>query len=75
VGLTRPVIYMEREKAVSLPALAVPRQANRKASPGEAAMRGSNKPTPACNGPDMPTSIWSLLARESVESSSQRKSK
>jgi len=32
-------------------------------------MRGSNKPTPVCNGPDTPTSIWSLFARESVESS------
>jgi hypothetical protein len=58
------------EKPLESPALAVPGQANRKASPGEAALRGSNKPTPICNGSDKPTSIWSLFARESVESSS-----
>ena len=30
-------------------------------------MRGSKKPTPACNGPDMPTSIWSLVVRSPME--------
>ena len=30
-------------------------------------MRGSKKPTPVCNGPDMPTSIWSLVVRASME--------
>jgi hypothetical protein len=69
VDLTRPVVDVEHGKAASYPALAGPRQAYRKASSGEAALRGSNKPTPVCNGPDMPTSIWSLFARESVESS------
>ena len=33
-------------------------------------MRGSKKPRLLCNGADMPTSIWSLFARESVASSS-----
>lgn len=30
-------------------------------------MRGSNKPRPGCNGPDMPTSIWSLFDRKAME--------
>jgi hypothetical protein len=30
-------------------------------------MGGSKKPRPACNGPDMPTSIWSLVVRSSME--------
>ena len=55
------------EKPPVIPALAVPRQANRKASPGDAALRGSKKPRPVCNGPDMPTSIWSLVVRSSTE--------
>jgi len=49
------------------PALAVPRQANRKAGPGETAGRGSKKPMPVCNGSDMPTSIWSFVVRNSME--------
>jgi hypothetical protein len=61
------------EKPLRHPALAGPRQANRKASPGEAAMRGSKKPRPVCNGPDMSTSIWSLFAGESAESSQRGK--
>ena len=68
VDLTRPVVDAEHGKAVSVdPALAVPRQADRKAGPGETAWRGSNKPTPVCNGSDMPTSIWSFVVRESME--------
>ena len=51
------------------PALAGPRQADRKAGPGETAWRGSNKPRPLRNRADTPTSIWSLFARESTESS------
>jgi hypothetical protein len=44
VDLTRPVVDAEHGKAVwSFPALAVPRQANRKAGPGETAWRGSKK--------------------------------
>src|SRR5262245_44323850 len=74
VDLTHPVTNMEHGKAVRVPpALAVPRQVYRKANPGETAMRGSNKPTPFCNRADMPTSIGSLFARESVEPSTQRK--
>jgi hypothetical protein len=63
------VVDAEHGKAVLVihPALAVPRQANRKAGPGEAAWRGSNKPRPVCNGPDKPTSIWSFVARNSME--------
>ena len=34
---------------------------------GETALRGSNKPRPVCNGPDMPTSIWSFIVRNSME--------
>jgi len=49
------------------PALAVPRQADRKAGPGETALRRSNKPRPSCNRTDMPTSIWSFLVRASME--------
>src|SRR2546425_11462098 len=49
------------------PALVVPRQANRKAGPGETAWRGSNKPRPVCNGSDKPTSIWSFVVRNSME--------
>ncbi len=30
-------------------------------------MRGSKKPKLVCNGPDMPTSIWSLVVRASME--------
>ena len=68
VDLTRPVVDAEHGKAVSVdPALAVPRQANRKAGPGETALRGSNKPKPVCNGSDMPTSIWSFVVRNSME--------
>ena len=59
----------EHGKAVLVvhPALAVPRQADRKAGPGETAWRGSNKPMPVCNGSDMPTSIWSFVVRELME--------
>src|SRR6266487_1713114 len=56
------------EKPFSVhPALAVPRQADRKAGPGETAWRGSNKLRPVCNGPDIPTSIWSFVVRNSME--------
>jgi len=41
----------------------------------EAALRRPNKPTPVCNAPDMPTSVRSLFARETVEPSLRRKSK
>ncbi len=68
VDLTRPVVDAEHGKAVSVhPALAVPRQADREAGPGETAWRGSNKPRPARNGSDMPTSIWSFVVRKSME--------
>ena len=67
VDLTRPVTHVEHGKAARNPALDLPRQANRKANPGEAAMRGSKKPRPVCNGLDMPTSIWSLVVRASME--------
>ena len=68
VDLTRPVINVEHGKAVSRePALAGPRQVNRKADPGETAWRGSNKPKPSCNRADMPTSIWSFVVRNSME--------
>ena len=30
-------------------------------------MGGSKKLRPACNGPDMPTSIWSLVVRSPME--------
>ena len=74
VDLTRPVVDAEHGKAVSVhPALAGPRQADRKAVPGETAWRGSNKPMPVCNGSDMPTSIWSLVVRNSMESFLLRK--
>ncbi len=74
VDLTRPVVNAEHEKAVSIhPALAIPRQADRKAGPGETAWRGSKKLKPVCNGPDMPTSIWSFVARKSMEPFSLRK--
>ncbi len=71
VDLTRPVTNMEHGKAVwsSVPALAVPRQADHKAGSGETAWRGSNKPRPLGNGVDMPTSIWSFVTRKSVEPS------
>ena len=73
VDLTRPVVDAEHGKAVSVhPALAVPRQADRKASPRETAWRGSNKPRPVCNGSDMPTSIWSFVVRKSMEPFSLR---
>jgi len=55
------------------PALAGPRQANRKAGPGETEWRGSNKPRLLCNGADMPTSIWSFVARNSMEPISLRR--
>ena len=55
------------------PALAVPRQAHRKAGPGETALRGSNKPRPVCNRSDMPTSIWSFIVRNSMEPFELRK--
>jgi hypothetical protein len=68
VDLTRPVVDAEHGKAVTVhPALAGPRQADRKAGPGEAALRGSKKPRPLCNGSDMPTSIWSFVVRKSME--------
>src|SRR5438128_11780856 len=58
---------MEKPFQLFNPALAVPRQADRKAGPGETAWRGSNKPRPVCNGSDMPTSIWSFVVRKSME--------
>src|SRR6185369_4262878 len=61
-----PTWNMEKPSGF-FPALAGPRQANRKAGPGETAWRGSNKPRPLCNRADKPTSIWSLFARESIE--------
>src|SRR6266550_7314220 len=56
----------------SRPALGVPRQADRKAGPGETAWRGSNKPRPSFNRTDTPTSIWSFLVRELMEPNSLR---
>jgi hypothetical protein len=41
----------------------------------EAAWRRPKKPKPVCNEPDMPTSVRSLFARETVEPSLRRKSK
>jgi hypothetical protein len=68
VDLTRPVVNAEHGKAVSVhPALAGPRQADRKAGPGATAWRGSKKPKPLCNRADMPTSIWSFVVRKSME--------
>ena len=68
VDLTHPVTNVEHGKAVEFhPALAVPRQADRKAGPGETAWRGSNKLRPVCNGSDRPTSIWSFMVRKSME--------
>ena len=68
VDLTHLVVDAEHGKAVrSHPALAVPRQAHRKAGPGETALRGSNKPKPLCNRADTPTSIWSFIVRKSME--------
>ncbi len=55
------------------PALAVPRPANRKARSGETAWRGSNKPRPVCSGPDLSTSIWSFVVRNSMEPHSLRR--
>src|SRR6266550_3129892 len=73
VDLTRPVVDAEHGKAVgSHPALAVPRQADRKAGPAETAWRGWNKPRLVCNGSDMPTSIWSFVVRNSMEPFSLR---
>ncbi len=46
---------------------AVSGHSNRKAGRAGAAWRGPKKPTPGCNAPDMPTSVWSGLARKSVE--------
>src|SRR5438045_4841980 len=63
---------MEKPFQLFHPALAVPRQADRKAGPGETAWRGSNKPKPVCNGSDTPTSIWSLVVRKSMEPFSLR---
>src|SRR5438046_6344625 len=57
---------MEKPSTVH-PALAVPRQAHRKAGPGKTAWRGSNKPRPLCNRADTPTSIWSFIVRNSME--------
>lgn len=68
VDLTRPVTNVEHGKAVwNQSRLGRPRQANRKAGPGETALRGSNKPKPLCNGADMPTSIGSFIVRASME--------
>src|SRR5712692_6927021 len=55
----------ERGKAASLvrPAGQTPPQGGS----GGAALGGPNKPTPACNAPDMPTSVWSEMARKYVE--------
>ncbi len=73
VDLTRLVVDAEHGKAVSVhPALVVPRQADRKAGPGETAWRGSKKLKPIRNRSDMPTSIWSFVVRNSMEPFSLR---
>jgi hypothetical protein len=36
---------------------------------GGAVLGGPKKPMPVCNAPDMPTSVWSLFAREQAEPS------
>jgi hypothetical protein len=41
----------------------------------ETAWRRPKKPRPVCNAPDMPTSVRSLFAKETVEPSLRRKSK
>ena len=33
----------------------------------DAALGGPKKPRPACNAPDMPTSVWSEMARKYAE--------
>ena len=73
-NLNSPVSNAEHGNAEP-PGHAVRGRPNRKAGRAEAALRRPNKPRPGCNAPDMPTSVRSLFARETVEPSLRRKSK
>jgi len=55
----------ERGKAASLARLTG--QTSPQGGSGGAALGGPKKPMPACNAPDMPTSVWSEMARKYVE--------
>ena len=61
VDLTPSVKNAEHGKVASS-AWAVTQASLPQGGPGKAAWRGSNKPRPAGNRPDMPTSIWSRRA-------------
>jgi hypothetical protein len=61
----------ERGKAASLARLAG--QTPPQGGSGGAALGRPKKPMPACNAPDMPTSVWSELARTHEESPVPRK--
>ena len=76
VDLTRPATDLEHGKALRvLPPWLFQGKPTVRQAQGETAWRGSNKPRPPCKRTDMPTSIGSLFARESAESSSRRKCK
>ena len=55
----------ERGNAASLARLTG--QTSPQGGSGGAALGGPKKPMPACNAPDMPTSVWSEMARKDVE--------
>jgi hypothetical protein len=60
------VIVVEHGKAVE-PARTRAGQTSPQGGSRATALRGPKKPRPVCNAPDMPTSVWSEMAREHVE--------
>ena len=56
----------EHGKAAHLARLAIG-QTSPQGGSGGAALGGPKKPMPACNALDMPTSVWSEIARKYVE--------
>jgi hypothetical protein len=72
--LTLIVLNAEHGNAVA-PGHAVRGRPDRKAGRAETALRRPKKPRPGGNIPDMPTSVRSLFAKETVEPPLRRKSK
>ena len=70
--LNHPVNHAEHGKAVSL--VPVHHWADLTARRvGGTALGGPKKPRPGCNAPDMPTSVWSEMAREQMEPHTNRR--
>src|SRR5258707_6243169 len=65
--LNHPAYSLQNMEKLSAPSRLATGQTSPQGGSGGAAWRGPKKPTPGHNAPDMPTSVWSRLARQGAE--------